>query len=135
MKRSKLFLIMSLFCMVVSCNMQDDDFNSNDFSSKDITIKNGKIQSPEWLVQKVDSIADGYNRNPDTGERIYSSMVWLVEHKGEEYIHIMDVLSSSFANGSLYFTISGVPIEYESNLYVDLSRETNRRALWAPWDN
>ena len=135
MKRLNFFLIMSLFCMVVSCNMQDDDFNSNDFSSKDITIKNGKIQSPKWLAQKVDSIADGYNRNPDTGERIYSTSVCLVEHKGEEYINIMDVLSSSWANGNLYFTISGVPIEYESNLYTDLSQETNRRLLWSPWDN
>ena len=40
--------------MVASCNMQNDDFNSNDFSSKDITIKNGKIQSPEWLRKEVD---------------------------------------------------------------------------------
>ena len=133
MKRSKLFLLMSLLCMIVSCNMQNDDFNSNDLSSKDITIKNGKIQSPKWLVQKIDSIADRYNRNPDTGERTYSSMVSLLEHKGGEYIHIMDVLSSSSYNGNLYFTISGLPIEPESNLYVELSQEKNRKVLWTPW--
>ena len=132
MKSSKLFLIMSLFCMVVSCNMQNDD---NDFSSKDITIKNGKIQSPKWLVQEIDRIADRYNRNPDTGERIYSSIVSLVEHKGKEYIHISDVLSSSTFNGNLYFTISGVPIEQGSNLYTELSQEKNRKVLWAPWGN
>ena len=135
MKSLKLFLITSLFCMVVSCNMQNDDFNSNEFSSKDIVIKNGKIQSPKWLVQRVDSIADRYNRNPDTGERIYSSMVSLVEHKGEEYIYIMDVLSSSIFNGNLYFTMSGIPIEPESNLYVELSQEKNRQVLWTPWGN
>ena len=133
MKRSKLFMLMSLLCMVVSCNMQNDDFNSNESSSKDVTIKNGKIQSPEWLVQKVDSIADRYNRNPDTGERIYSSMVSLVEHKGDEYIYIMDVLSSSIYNGNLYFTISGIPIEPGSNLYIELSQEINRKVLWTPW--
>ena len=130
MKSSKLFLIMSLLCMVVSCNMQNDD---NDFSSKDISIKEGKIQNPKWLAQKVDNIADRYNRNPDTGERIYSSIVSLVEHKGKEYIHIMDVLSSSLINGNLYFTISGVSIEPESNLYTQLSQEKNRKVLWTPW--
>ena len=132
MKSSKLFLIVSLLCMVVSCNMQNDD---NNFSSKDITIKNGKIQSPKWLVQKIDSIADRYNRNPDTGERIYSSIVSLVEHKGKEYIHICDVLSSHSIYGNLYFTISGVPIEPESNLYAELSQEKDRTGLWAPWGN
>ena len=130
MKSSKLFLIMSLLCMFVSCNMQNDD---KEFSSKDITIKDGKIQSPKWLVQKVDSIADSYNRNPDTGERIYSSIVSLVKHNGKEYIHIMDVLSSSLINGNLYFTISGVSIEPESNLYTQLSQEENRKVLWTPW--
>ena len=121
--------MMSLFCMVVSCNIQNDD---NDFS-KDITIKHGKIQSPEWLVQIVDNIADRYNRNPDTGERIYSSIVSLVKPKGEEYIHITDVLSSSLSNGNLYFTISGVSIEPESDLYAQLSKEKNRKVLWTPW--
>ena len=135
MKSLKLFLIMSLLCMAVSCNMQNDDFKSNDFRSKEITIENGKIQSPKWLVQKVDSIADCYNRNPDTGERIYSSIVSLVEHKGEEYIHIMDGLSSSIFKGNLYFTIFGVPIEPESNFYSELSQEKNRKVLWTPWGN
>jgi hypothetical protein len=115
--------------------MQNDSFNGNDLSSKDITIKNGKIQSPKWLVQKVDSIADSYNRSPDTGERIYSSMVSLVEHKGAEYIHVFDVLSNHLIYGNLYFTISGVPIEPESNLYAELSQEKNRKGLWAPWGN
>jgi len=133
MKSSKLFLIMSLLCMVASCNMQNDEFNSNDLSSKDITIRNGKIQSPTWLVQKVDSIADRYNRNPDTGERIYSSIVSLVEYKGKEYIHIADVLSSHSFNGNLYFTISGVSIDQESGLYAELSQERNRKVLWTPW--
>jgi len=94
MKSAKFFLIMSLFCLVVSCNMQNDDFNSHDFSSKDITIKNGIIQSPEWLRKEVDRVADRYNRNPDTGERTYSSIVSLIEHKGDEFIHIFDVLSN-----------------------------------------
>jgi hypothetical protein len=115
--------------------MQNDDFSSNDVSTKDITIENGKLQSPEWLVQKVDSIADRYNRNPDTGERIYSSIVSLVEHKGSEYIHIVDVLSSHSINGNLYFTISGVPVEPESILYAELSQVKNRTALWASWGN
>ena len=135
MKRAKIFLIMNLLCMVASCNMQNDDFNSNDFSSKDITIKNGKIQSPEWLRKEVDRIADGYNRSPDTGERIYSSIVSLVEHKGKEYIHIVDVLSSSLVNSNLFFTISGVPVEPESNLYAELSQERNCKVLWEPWGN
>jgi hypothetical protein len=135
MKNSKLFFIMSLLCMVVSCNMQSDDFNSNDLSSKDITIVNGKIQSPNWLVQKVNDIADRYNRNPDTGERIYSSIVSLVKHKGKEYIHIDDVLSSHSIYGNLYFTISGIPIEPDSNLYAELSQEKNRKVLWYPWGN
>ncbi len=130
MKSSKLFLIMSLLFIVVSCSMQNYDL-----SSKDITIKNGKIQSPEWLVQKVDSIANRYNRNPNTGEKIYSSIVSLVEHKGEKYIHIHDTLSSSYFNGNLYFTISGVPIESESSLYVELSQEKNWKVLWTPWGN
>jgi hypothetical protein len=126
---------MSLFCLVVSCNNQNDDLNSNDFSSKDISIKNGKILSPEWLAQIVDGISDRYNRYPDTGERIYSSIVTLVEHKGEEYIHISDVLSSSIFNGNLYFTISGILIEPESKLYTELSQEKNRTVLWTPWGN
>ena len=130
MKSSKWFLIVSLFCLIVSCNKQ-----KNDFSIKEFSIKNGKIQSPEWLVQKVDSIAERYNRNPDTGERIYSSMVSLVEHKGAEYIHISDMLSSSHLNGNLYFTISGIPIESESNLYAALLQEKKRKVLWTPWGN
>jgi len=130
MKSSKLFLTMSLLCMVVSCSMQNDDF-----SSKDITIMNGKIQSPKWLVQKIDSIAEHYNRNPNTGEKIYSSIVSLVEHKGEKYIHIHDTLSSSYFNGNLYFTISGIPVESESSLYTELSQEKNRKVLWTPWGN
>jgi hypothetical protein len=129
MKSTKIFLMLSLLCMVASCNMQNDDFSINDFSSKDITIKNGKIQSPEWLVQKVDSIADRYNRNPDTGERIYSSFVYLVEHKSKEYILIVDCLSSS--DGNHFFTITGVPIEQRSDLHTELLEE-NRNILWYP---
>ena len=131
MKSSKLFLIMGLLCMIVSCSKQNDNFSS----SKDISIKDGKIQSPKWLVQEVNRIADRYNRNPDTGERIYSSIVSLVKHKGKEYIHIADVLSSSTFNNNLYFTISGVPIEQGSNLYTELSQEKNRKVLWTPWGN
>jgi hypothetical protein len=108
--------------------MQDDDF-----SSKDFAVKNGKIQKPEWLVQKVDSIADRYNRNPDTGERIYSSIVSLIAYKGNEYIHIVDILSSHSLNGNMYFTISGLSIKQESGLYSELSKEQNRKVLWTPW--
>jgi len=135
MNSFKLSLMMSLLLTFVSCSMQNDDFDSKDISSKDITIKDEKIQSPKWLVQKVDSIADRYNRSPDTGERIYSSIVSLVEHKGDEYIHIADILSNHSFKGNLYFTISGVPIDSESSLYVELSQEKNCKVLWAPWGN
>jgi hypothetical protein len=121
---------MSLFVFVVACSVQNDDVGVGG-----IRVADGKIKSPQWLVSQIDSIADIYNRNPNTGERIYSTIVSLVEHKGNEYIHIADVLSSHSINGNLYFTISGVPIEQESNLYTDLPRENNRRVLWTPWGN
>jgi len=42
-------------------------------------------------------------------------------------------VSSSLVNGNLFFTISGVPVEPESNLYAELSQERNGKVLWEPW--
>ena len=80
---------MSLVILVVACSKNNDEFSSK---KDDFRIVNGKIKSPKWLVNAVDGIADQYNRSPDTGKRIYSSIVSFVEHNNQVYINIHDTL-------------------------------------------
>ena len=124
----RIVIIMSLFIFVAACSVQNDDVGVGD-----ISVVDGKIKSPQWLVSEIDSIADTYNRSPDTGERIYSAMVYLIIHKNQKYVLIWDVLSSHSIKSKLCFTILGESVDPESSLYVDLMRETDCTLVWCPW--
>jgi hypothetical protein len=84
----------------------------------DVTIVNGTIQSPKWLIQKVDSVANTYMLD-EFGRKIYPS-VYGVEHGGQNYIYVLDLLESCGACGNMYFTLSGDPIDPMSGLYGEL---------------
>ena len=118
---------MSLFMLTVACSKHNDELSS---TKEDFRIANGNIKSPKWLVNAVDGIADQYNRNPDTGKRIYSSIVCFVEHENQVFINIFDVLSSHSILGNRYYTISGDPVDPTTDLYNDLCQEQDREMFW-----
>ena len=118
---------MSLVIFVVACSKNDEEYSS---TKDDFRIVNGKIVRPKWLVNVVDGIADQYNRSPDTGKRIYSSIVSFVEYNNQVYIHIIDLLSSHSILGNRYYTISGDPIDPMSDLYTDLCNAQDREMFW-----
>ena len=126
----KLVLMASLLVLVIACNKYDNVT----FNSSGIIVADGMIRSPEWLVKVVNGIADKYNRNPDTGKRIYSTIVVLIEHKNQKYLLVQDTLSSHSILGNRCFTISGEPIDSESSLYIALMGEENRTLVWSCFD-
>jgi len=122
----KVALNICMLALVIACNTNDD------LKNNEIKVENGMIKSPEWLAKTIDDIADRYNRNPDTGARIYSTIVYSLEYKGQEYIMIMDTLSSySCTAWGSFYTISGEPVDCGSNLYDNLMKVENKKLIWS----
>ena len=120
----KVALMVCMLALVLACNKNDDLGN-------EIKVEKGMIKSPKWLAKTIDDIANRYTRNPDTGAKIYSSIVYSFEYKNQEYILIFDMLSSNGCRGQSLFTISGEPVSCESSLYEDLLRVENKKLIWS----
>ena len=116
-----------MLALFIACNKNDD----NTYEDNEIKVANGMIKSPEWLAKTIDDIADRYNRNPDTGARIYSTVVYSLEYNNNEYIYIADMLSSYGCTAWSYFTISGEPVNCGSSLYIELAEVENKKLIWS----
>jgi len=81
----------------------------------------------------IDDIADRYNRNPDTGARIYSTIVSSLEYNNQEYILITDFLGSNSCTAWRYFTLSGEPVDCRSSLYNELAKVENKKKFGVVW--
>jgi hypothetical protein len=133
MKTISKFVIFFLVTIALTA-CQDDTGQETIHSVSDIKIANGMIQSPEWLVNEVNSVADQYQQVPG-GEKPYP-WVYLVKYDGQEYILLSDFLNSCWTCGHLYFTLSGDTVYPESDprlgLYgaLEEAREENAVLLW-----
>lgn len=103
------------FILAVIASACDDTQNYPALGGEEIVVKDDKIQSPEWLVQVVDSVATGRVAAYDG----FIPWVYLVEIRGENYVIVWDHASSSLENGNLIYTLSGERVLYskENDLF------------------
>ena len=81
-------------------------------------VVDGMIQSPQWLADKVEEVADRYPLTP-SGRKHYP-WVHLIEYNGQYCVYVMDGLSSVYVDGELYFTLSGDQVAGLSDLWWEL---------------
>jgi hypothetical protein len=115
MKTISKFVI--FFCAIALTACQDDTEQETIHSVSDIKIANGMIQSPQWLVDEVNRIADKYSPASATGEKLYP-WVYSVKYNGHTYILVADPASGTI--GHNYFSLSGESVEIGSDLYKKL---------------
>lgn len=131
MKTIYKFIIIFLAVTITACQ-NDSDNDSTEFA----IAANGMIQSPKWLAHVVDTIGKKYP-SPETGAYAYP-LVYSVKHNNQDYFYVMDGFSSCSFCGSLFFTLSGEPIEGfpgkpGESLYRELTAAlTDRILLWRP---
>ena len=72
-------------------------------NSAEIVIKDGIIQSPTWLVNAVDSVAQSHQKGEDY---LYPS-VYNIQEGTNHYILVWDLVNSNLHEGQLFYTTSG----------------------------
>lgn len=92
-----------VFVLAIVANACDDSESYPAVGGEEIVVEDNKIQSPEWLVQVVDSVATNRVGAYDG----FIPWVYLVENDGQTYLLVYDHASSSLENGSLIYTLSG----------------------------
>jgi hypothetical protein len=122
---SKLGILFLAFALM-ACRKETNEINEeidNYGSAIDVVkVAYGMIQSPQWLVDEVNRIADLYSPTPHTGEKLYP-WVYVVTHRGQDYIYVMDGVNSCYVCGNLYFTLSGKPVEPQPDIMSGLYGE------------
>ncbi len=82
----------------------------------DFKVADGMIQSPQWLVDKVNY----HYEQSSWGIKTYPS-VYRIEYNGRKYIWIMDgMMSGTGTGGYFFFTLSGDPVVWRSDLWDEL---------------
>ena len=118
----KVALMVSMLALFFACNTSDD------LESKKLKVENGKVKSPQWLVERIDAL-DQASRNPaDTNYWINAISVYSLKYKGQVYILFLDSLSSNISH--CFFTIEGDYVNYGSSLYDNLMKVENKKSLW-----
>ncbi len=106
----KLSMLMGAIALASCQNGNDKDPPKERDRAVDIVkIADGMIQSPGWLADEVERLADQHPLEPHTGEKLYP-WVYYVEHDGEDYILVKDI-QDCYACGTHYFTLSGEPVD------------------------
>ena len=116
-----LFLIFSC----IACSKH----NEKEINCNGITIIEDRISSPQWLVEKIDSI----NNLSALGNR--EPWVYSIKHNNQEYLLLFDSFHSILVNAHIFCTCFGHIVNWESEnaLWLDLFRlfnEGNRTLLW-----
>lgn len=104
-----------VFVLAIVANACDDSESYPAVGGEEIVVEDNKIQSPEWLVQVVDSVATNRVGAYDG----FIPWVYLVEIRGENYVIVWDHASSSLENGNQIYTLSGERVLYskENDLF------------------
>lgn len=92
-----------VFVLAIVANACDDSESYPAVGGEEIVVEDNKIQSPEWLVQVVDSVATNRVGAYDG----FIPWVYLVENDGQTYLLVYDHASSSLENGNQIYTLSG----------------------------
>jgi len=111
---------LTILFLIVACSKTDEIICSQ------VVVNDGRIKSPQWLVNKVDSITA---LNPALSREPW---VYTVNYEDEDYIVIWDTykrtviwdISSQTAitNNLLIYNCFGKKIDTNSDLYVDVRR-------------
>lgn len=111
MKTTVRFLLLSLVIALSACGNDLDNEgikNNNQIEMEGIIVSNNQIQSPEWLIHIIDSVAS--TKVPGAnGTKLYP-WVYTIEHNSQTYVHVMDYTNSCHSCGNLVYTLSGEPI-------------------------
>ena len=109
------FCILFLAIASVSCKKDPPE----EPEAFDFKVADGMIQSPQWLVDQVEKVADRYDLTY-SGKKYYP-WVYLYKYNGQGYVYVMDGLSTPDVDGDLFFTLSGEPVvglsDFRGELY------------------
>lgn len=106
MKTTIKILFFSLTIALISCSEDLDEiegFNNKQTitNEHDIVIADGEIQSPQWLVEVIDSIEQ---------KKQVAPWIYQIEYESEKYINVTDWTNSCWSCGELLFTLEGEQI-------------------------
>jgi hypothetical protein len=109
------FGICLLVLMYTACQKKVDK------DTCDILIIDDWVQSPEWLVQEIDSIINVFNNNvyypPDY------IIVQSIKHLEQDYILVKYLFSRTVSDGYIFYACSGKKIAPNSKLWRNLLDE------------
>jgi hypothetical protein len=77
-----------------------------------------KIQSPQWLVLAIDSVANCYSP-----KGVWTPFVYALPYKEQDYVLLKDGVNASFFKGFIFFTCYGKKVVPESDLWHELWNE------------
>ncbi|MDL2247232.1 hypothetical protein LJC05_00685 [Bacteroides sp. OttesenSCG-928-J23] len=84
------------------------------------------VCDPEWLLNVINDV-----ENRGSGKRSVS--VYSILHEEQEYILVLDLANSSFADGQLLYTCGGQSVGYGEPLYESVMVLFGEKKLL--WDN
>ena len=86
-----------------------------------IKFADDRIQSPQWLVQAIDSVANCYSP-----KGVLTPPVYALPYKEQDYVYLRNMVGTNWRESVIYFTCSGEKIEPESDLWNELRNEWNK---------
>lgn len=101
MKTTIQLLLITALVVLAACS---DDVNNlsgienNLTNEQGVVISDGEVQSPQWLVEAIDSIEQRTRIAP---------WVYLLEYDGQKYVNVNDWTNSCWSCGELLFNMTG----------------------------
>ncbi|MDR2894011.1 MAG: hypothetical protein LBU97_00945 [Alistipes sp.] len=133
MKTTRKFTILFLALVQAACMETFIEPEPDDV----VKIADGMIQSPQWLVDEVNRIAD-LSGPTGTGEKLYP-WVYYVPYNGRNFIYIHGVVGGCYICGNFYFTFSGEPVRVEADhrlgLYGELEEARRKSGIGNDYNN
>lgn len=126
--------ILALALTLCACS-DDMDYSAN-VEGTDVLIEDGKPQSPAWLVNAMESVANQYN-SPEGKEPFYPD-VFLLTYEGRNYIALSDFLSSYSYDQCILYTMDGEEIppfvnDIENDLYNQIRLDAESTCIFSVW--
>ena len=121
MKTNYKIYLVSIFFLIFVCVACSKD-NEREIKCNDVVVTDSGISSPQWLVEKSDSIRMKHTFRP----WIYSGM-----YNNQEYILIYDGLNSAVTH--TFYNCSGYMVDLVSELYWDLLNLYAERKFTLLW--
>jgi len=94
----------------------------NEILPCDIALEKDRIQSPQWLVQAIDSVANLY-----TPRGVHKPLVYCLPYQKQEYIFLNSLVAPTILKGQIFFTCFGEKIEPDSDLWWELENERSKK--------